>query len=290
LALASNETLTINGVAVNLTAGETQAQVINTINQYTGQTGVTADNLGAGGATRLYTTQFGSNAKVSVISNVAAAASSSGFGTTQASATGTDIAGDFGGAAFTASGNGNVLTGSAGGLAAGISVAVGLAAGSQTTTASGAALATVTVTDNSLQFQIGPNSGQTAKVAVDNVTSSALGLNVQGVQFANLNQINVQSASGASDALKVIDQAISDVSTLRGRLGAFQQQTLSSTANSLRTTLENTTAAEAVIRDTDFAAETANLTKYQVLSQAGTAVLTSANQSAQLVLSLLQHI
>jgi flagellin len=289
-ALAANETLTINGVAIALTAGETQAQVRDTINQFSGQTGVTADLNGTGGATRLYTTAFGSNAKISVQSNVAAAATSSGFGTALTSVTGTDIAGDFGGASFTASGNGNVLTGSTGSGAAGISVSVGLASGSQTTTASGSALATITVTDNSLVFQIGPNANQTAKVSVDNVATQALGLNVVGDQFSNLNQIDVRSSSGANDAVKVIDQAVNDVSTLRGRLGAFQSQTLESTANTLRTTLENTTAAESVIRDTDFAAETANFTKFQVLAQAGTSVLTQANQTSQLVLALLQKL
>ena len=119
-------------------------------------------------------------------------------------------------------------------------------------------------------------------------STTAIGLNVAGVQFANLNQIDVRSQSGAQDSLKVIDQAINDVTSLRGRLGAFQQQTLESNANSLRTALENTTAAESVIRDTDFAHETANFTKYQVLMQAGTTVLSNSNQISSLVVSLLQ--
>jgi flagellin len=73
----------------------------------------------------------------------------------------------------------------------------------------------------------------------------------------------------------------------RGDLGAFQQNTLESTANNLRATLENTVNAESVIRDTDFAEEIANFTKQQVLIQAGTSALANANQSSQLVLSLL---
>jgi flagellin len=74
---------------------------------------------------------------------------------------------------------------------------------------------------------------------------------------------------------------------IRGDLGAFQQNTLEATANNLRTTLENSVNAESVIRDTDFASEIANFTKQQVLVQAGTSILSNANQSAQLVLSLL---
>lgn len=260
-----------------------QTQVIAQINQFTGQTGVTADNNGAGGATRLYTTQFGSGAKISVQSNVAAANNSSGFGTAQTQVQGTDIAGTIG--TYAATGNGNVLTGTTGAGAQGISIAV---TGMATTisTVSGAQ-GNVTVQDNSLTFQIGANAGQTAKVAVDNAHTSALGINVVGAQFGNLSQVDVRTTSGAQDTIKVVDSAIGTISTLRGRLGAFQSQTLESTANNLRSTLENTTSAESVIRDTDFAAETANFTKNQVLLQAGSTVLNNANQTSQLVLALL---
>ena len=99
--------------------------------------------------------------------------------------------------------------------------------------------------------------------------------------------IDVTSSAGAQDALGVIDGAIDEISNLRGTLGAFQQNTLESTANNLRATLENTVNAESVIRDTDFAEEIAEFTKQQVLVQAGTSVLASANQTPQLVHSLL---
>ena len=82
------------------------------------------------GATQLYSTQYGSAAKISVQSNVAAGATSSGFGVSQVNAQGVDVAGTIGG--FAASGSGNVLTGTSGAGAAGISVSLGLAAGSQT--------------------------------------------------------------------------------------------------------------------------------------------------------------
>ncbi|MCS7016793.1 MAG: flagellin, partial [Gemmatales bacterium] len=100
---------------------------------------------------------------------------------------------------------------------------------------------------------------------------------------------NVQTASGATDAVKVIDQAIDDVTNLRGTLGAFQQNTLAATANNLRATLENTVAAESTIRDADYAQEIANFTKQQILLQTGISVLANANQVPQLVLSLLQR-
>jgi flagellin len=241
-------------------------------------------------ALRLQTTNFGAAAKISVQSNQVGNGTSAGIGTAIQTASGVDVVGNFqvGSSTFSATGQGNVLYGNASDGAKGIYVQVnGLDTKTNAKTQTGL-LGTVTIADNSLVFQIGANASQTAKIAVDNASSTALGLGVAGSQFTNLNAINVTTQSGSQDSLKVIDQAISDISNLRGRLGAFQQQTLESTANNLRTTLENTTSAESVIRDTDFAAETANFTKFQVLIQAGTTVLSNANQTSQLVLSLLQ--
>ena len=75
---------------------------------------------------------------------------------------------------------------------------------------------------------------------------------------------------------------------MRGRLGAFERNTLQTNVRSLQIGLENITASESKIRDADFASETANLTRAQILNQAGTSVLATANASAQNVLALLQ--
>jgi flagellin len=88
-------------------------------------------------------------------------------------------------------------------------------------------------------------------------------------------------------AQDVVGQAIKDVTSLRGRLGAFQKNTIGATIRSLGISLENTTAAESVIRDTDFANETSQLTRAQVLQSASTQVLTIANASPQNALQLL---
>jgi len=145
----------------------------------------------------------------------------------------------------------------------------------------------ITIADNSLIFQIGANQNQTVSISIDSVDSSGLGIGVANNQFTSLNDISVTSASGAQDALGVIDAAIDEISTLRGTLGAFQGNTLESTATNMRSTLENTVNAESVIRDTDFADEISKFTNSQVLVQAGASVLSSANQSSQLILSLL---
>lgn len=281
-ALAADEILTINDVSVSLNAGMSQAQVINRINEFSSQTGVTAELDGT--TTRLYTEAFGSGADISVVSNVAAAATSSGFGTTEITDSGVDVIGEIDGISYT--GVGNVLTANSG-SAKGLSVQFAADGADATLTVTGAQ-GNVSISDNSLVFQIGANKDQTAKIAIGKVNPNGLGLGVVGNQFSTLNDIEVTSASKAQDALEVIDAAIDDVTNLRGTLGAFQSNTLESTANNLRATLENTINAESVIRDTDFAEEIANFTKGQVLVQAGTSMLSNANQIPQSILALLR--
>lgn len=281
-ALAQDELLTVNGVSISLNAGLSQAQVIDRINEFTSQTGVVAEDNG--GDTRLYTVAFGSAANIEVVSNVADAVDSSGFGTTILSDTGVDAVVDIDGTSFT--GVGAVVTADSG-PASGLALQIGVDGTDATLTVNGAQ-GNVSVTDNSLVFQIGANQNQTAKVAVNRVNPSSLGVGVTGNRFANLGEIDVLSAANSQDAIGVIDSAINEVTNYRGTLGAFQGNTLESTANNLRATLENTTNAESVIRDTDFAEEIATFTKNQVLVQAGTTVLSNANQTSQLVLSLLR--
>jgi flagellin len=89
------------------------------------------------------------------------------------------------------------------------------------------------------------------------------------------------------DAQKIVSAAIDQVSSLRGRLGAFQKNTIGATIRSLGVAVENTAAAESNIRDADFAAETASMTRSQILTAASTQILGLANQSPQNVLQLL---
>ena len=92
--------------------------------------------------------------------------------------------------------------------------------------------------------------------------------------------------TGASAAITAIDAAITKVSSARADLGAKQNR-FEHTINNLNTTIENTTASESRIRDTDMASEMTNFTRTQVLTQAGTAMLAQANQSTQSILKLL---
>jgi flagellin len=107
------------------------------------------------------------------------------------------------------------------------------------------------------------------------------------VETKTINQIDISSLPGAEIAIASVDKALSDISTMRGGLGAVQNR-FESTISNLMNVSENIAAARSRIIDADFAAETAELTKAQILQQAGTAMLAQANQLPQAVLGLLQ--
>ncbi|HEY4369381.1 MAG TPA: flagellin [Steroidobacteraceae bacterium] len=114
-----------------------------------------------------------------------------------------------------------------------------------------------------------------------------LGLAAATAVSGSLNGQNVKDVAGANSAIQSVDAALTSVSTLRSTLGAIQNR-FQSTINSLQAVSENLTASRSRILDTDFASETASLTRAQILQQAGTAMVAQANQAPQNVLSLLR--
>lgn len=110
-----------------------------------------------------------------------------------------------------------------------------------------------------------------------------------GIETAvgSIENVDISTYQGAQNAITAVDGALSQIDDQRAELGAIQNRFDSTIAN-LSTTSENLSAAKARIMDADFAAETANLTKAQILQQAGTAMLAQANMLPQTVLSLLQ--
>jgi flagellin len=104
---------------------------------------------------------------------------------------------------------------------------------------------------------------------------------------SSMTGLNVLSAASAADAMKAIDNAIEQVSQSRAQLGAYQNR-LNATVNNLSNVVTNTEASKSRIMDTDYSKETTQLAKSQIISQAATAMLAQANQSAQNVLSLLK--
>ncbi|WP_425319646.1 flagellin [Psychrosphaera saromensis] len=102
----------------------------------------------------------------------------------------------------------------------------------------------------------------------------------------SIDTIDLTSVEGAQSAISLIDGALAKIDRNRASLGAVQNR-LESTINNLSSVSESTSAARSRIRDTDFAAETAELTRNQILQQAGTTILAQANQLPQAALSLL---
>ena len=113
------------------------------------------------------------------------------------------------------------------------------------------------------------------------------GLSTASSTLSSINTIDISSVTGANTAITLIDGALDQVNSIRGDLGAVQNRFESTIAN-LSTTSENLSSARSRIRDADFAAETAALTRLQILQQAGISILSQANSLPQLALSLLQ--
>jgi flagellin len=130
-----------------------------------------------------------------------------------------------------------------------------------------------------LNFQVGAQSGQYVSIAFGTSVFDASGLGVSGV--------NISTSSGAQAAMSTIDTALKNINLYQAQLGA-QQNTLQSTVTNTQTQSTNMSAARSQITDADFAQETANLSKAQVLQQAGISVLAQANSLPQQILKLLQ--
>lgn len=146
------------------------------------------------------------------------------------------------------------------------------------------------VTGGGADFMISPSVdfNGLAAIGITSVGAGSLGSGRVGfLATLRSGESNALSTGNYQTAQEIIREAQTQVSRLRGRLGAFQRNTLETTANALNITLENTTAAESAIRDTDFAVETSALTRSQILVQAATSMLRLANAQPQSVLALL---
>jgi flagellin len=138
-------------------------------------------------------------------------------------------------------------------------------------------------------FQVGANSGATQQITVS-AANINIGTGAVSAVFGTggASGLNISAAaSNASAVLSAIDSAISAVNTARAKLGAVQSR-FENTISFLRSASENQSAAKGRIIDADFASETANLSRVQILQQAGTAMIAQANQVPQNVLSLLR--
>jgi flagellin len=141
---------------------------------------------------------------------------------------------------------------------------------------------------NGVQLLDGTLTNMTFQIGTFNTANDTISLSVSSatVSALNLNTTTVDTQAASQSALAAIDSALSTVSTLRGTLGAVQNRLQSSISN-IQVASENISAAMSRIRDVDVATETANMTRANILVQAGVSILSQANQSPQAALKLL---
>jgi flagellin len=270
---------TLNGVSFTAAATDTVAQTAAKINAASSQTGVIAVTNNTGTIT-LQSVAYGSQARIDLTDSSGVLKAAAGYTTNSGVAAEAQVSVSGGATAlFTGS------QGAADGLtlsdASGNSIRLNQAGNA--TSVTNATIGQVVV--GNAQFQIGGNAGQTTSLSLGNFAASNLGSGA--VTGLNLSNLDLTTASGATNALQVIDAAISQVATSRGNIGSFQTNVLQANITSLTSAQQNLSATESSIADTDIAAEMTNFTKQQILQSAGLSVLAQANQAPQSVLKLL---
>lgn len=270
--------LSINGQVIAIEVGDNRSAIISKINAESTKTGVQAS--ASGDNIKLEQMSYGSSNTITV-GGTAATLTAIGL-TAGTTSNGADVAGTLndGTATYTLAGSGATLLGTANTPTEGLSLRI---------TAGAGAAGDVVITNDSLEFQVGANVGQLLKQSIGSVASNSLGVTATGLtnSWTSIADIDVTTSAGAQDAIRLLDAAISEVSTLRSELGASQKD-LEANISSLGVAKENIAASESSIRDTDMAYEMVAFTRNQILLQAGTAMLTQANAAPQALLSLLR--
>lgn len=145
------------------------------------------------------------------------------------------------------------------------------------------------VTGGGAKFAISPTLDANGQVnlGIEALATTNLGKTGEELYLIGTGQTYSMDSGNYYQAQRIVRQAQQEVATLRGRLGSFYKNTLETTKNSLMVQYENVASAESVLRDTDFASETSNLTRSQILVQSASNVLKLANASPQNVLALI---
>ncbi len=278
-ALQSATTLEVRGEygadVLSFASGTTLSDMATAINSSQELTGVTAS--AAGGTLYLNSTNYGSDALVEIQVLTGDFTPTGGVVTD----TGVDPTVTING--FTATTRGLEASVVSGSLSLDLSLS---AAFSQNTSAA----ATFYVTGGGAKFAISPEVGLIGRetIGIGSVTTASLGDDVIGrLSTLSRGQTNDVHSRNYLNAQRIVRKAQDQISSLRGRIGAFQKDTLQTTINSLQVAFENTAAAESAIRDTDFAVETSSLSRAQILVQSNILSLQLANQLPQNALQLL---
>lgn len=307
----ADETLTFTDggsktVAVLIKGGTTLAAAVSQTNSALSNAGIgVTASLSSGGRFTVTNNAYGDAAAVgnTVASSKTNAVANNGLGlvsnvTGGAIATGTNmnssvagvnVAGTINGHAAT--GSGQVLSGGAAYDEAGLQVKY---SGSSVPVGNNAG--TITVTNSSLSMQLGAFAGQTATVGISSMATADLGKTATGttilsgsnVKLSNIDVSSGANGAGAADALRIIDAALSQVSSQRAALGAFQTQTLEATVRTSQVAQNNLTTTLSDIQDANMAQESTSFSRAQILQQQSVSMLAQANQSSQLLLRLFQ--
>jgi flagellin len=274
----------INGYSINSNGTETVQSLVAKINEISATTGVVAQITGTGPVTiALQNMNYGARHNINFFdpSNVIHNASS-------ASATGVDAV--YNVAMTTSAGVTTVpFTGGRGPGDSGLRLGDTYGNVIQITE-NGNATAGATqigfITSGSVRFQIGANTDQSVTYAMPVIFANKLGTGVVGGK--SLADLDVSTPQGAQEAMRIIDDAVSQLARIRGDLGSFQKNFMESNMRSLGVANENLTSSESSIRDADMAEEMTRYTRLQILTQSGMSVLAQANQLPQNVLQLLR--
>ncbi len=292
---AQGVTLDIRGndgiISLTFPASATTIEMVDAINKQVDATGVVATLSGTSGASgmSIRSLEYGSDAFVSIseIGSNGLFSVTDRVGQTVARTSGRDAAATVNGIAATADGLklkfsstllklDMVLDESFGNGSAGLAGTTG-----DTSFA---------ITEGGALFQLGPqvNTNLQENIGVKSMQANKLGDSIVGfLSDLKSGQNKALDTGNFKEGSEVVQEVITQVAVLRGRLGAFERNTLQSNIRQLQITTENLTASESVIRDTDFAEETSELTRSQILVQAGNSILAIANAQSQNVLTLL---
>jgi len=262
----------LGSTQLSFASGTTVSAIAAAINEVTSQTGVSA--AASGSALNVNSTQYGSSQFVSV-QTVAGT-----YAFNQTKANGVD-------AAVTVNGNEATVNGLQVNYESSVlDLSLNLA-----TAFNQPGSSTFEITGGGAEFQLGAtvNSINTASIGIADVSTASLGTASDGyLNSLGSGGANSLTSGNLTTAQNILTDAINQVSELSGRLGAFQELTIGSTVDSLNVAYENAASAESAITDTNFASETSNLTRAQILTQSATTVLAQANAVPQEALTLLK--
>jgi flagellin len=286
--IGAGGTIVINGQTISVNGADTVQTMLNDINNLSATTGVSAAFSSANGSGYIALTQlnYGANFAITESESAGILGGVTGLSAKGANATVTVTSMVLvNGAATTTV---STFIGGRGATDSGLDVTDTYGNSILLTEAgnnNAAATAVGNITAGSLQFQIGANAGQTVNTSLGNIQTVNLGNTA--IAGHNLSMVDVTTAQGATNAIGIVDNAITQITQLSANLGAFQNNVLNSAIQYMGVGVQNLSASESQIADTDVAAEVTNLTKNQIIEQAAVSVLAQANSAPQQVLKLL---